>query len=78
MRDNEQLGFLDLITIMSFVIALQNLDENLTQNDKQELMEEFSNKAGLLLAEIHRHLETQDQKLDKILEVLNSDSRGNL
>lgn len=58
-----------------------NLDENLTQGDKQELMEELSNKADVLLKEIHRHLQQQDSKLDQILERLEkieNDSRGNL
>ena len=55
---------------MSFVIGLMNLDENLTQGDKQELMEELSNKADLLLTEIHNHLEKQDEKLDRIIKML--------
>ena len=55
---------------MSFVIGLMNLDENLTQGYKQELMEELSNKADLLLTEIHNHLEKQDEKLDRIIKML--------
>ena len=70
LKENEQLGLLDIISIMSFVIALMNLDENLTQGDKQELMEELSNKTNLMLTEIHTHLEVQDNKLDEIKEAL--------
>ena len=55
---------------MSFVIGLMNFNENLTQGDKQELLQEFSNKADLLLNEIHSHLEEQDKKLDEILKRL--------
>ena len=69
MNDN-QLGFLDLLNIMSFCIALMNLEENLTQGDKQELQEDLANKADLLLKEIHTHLEEQDSKLDIILGIL--------
>ncbi|MBR4377272.1 MAG: hypothetical protein IKP50_00070 [Bacilli bacterium] len=72
LKENEQLGLLDIISIMSFIIALMNLDENLTQNDKQELIEELSNKTNLMLTEIHTHLEVQDNKLDKIMEALNN------
>lgn len=67
---NKQLDFLDTLNIMSFVIGLMNLDENMTQGDKQELMQELSNKAELLLNEIHSHLKEQDKKIDKILAKL--------
>ena len=67
---NRQLDLLDTLNIMSFVIGLMNLNENLTQGDKQELMEELSNKADLLLKEIHNHLEEQDKKLDRIMKML--------
>lgn len=67
---NKQLNLLDTLNIMSFVIGLMNLNENLTQGDKQELMEELSNKADLLLTEIHNHLKEQDKKLDRIIQML--------
>ena len=70
MTDNGQLDFLDLISIMSFVIAVENLEENVTQSDKQELLEEFNDKATLLLNEIHAHLEKQDRRLSVIEETL--------
>lgn len=66
----KQLDFIDLLSIASFVIGLQNLNENLTQGDKQDLQEELSNKADLLLKEIHSHLEKQDNKLNEILIIL--------
>ena len=61
------LDFIDLLSIASFCVGLVNLEENLTQGDKQDLVEEFNNKAELLLNEIHSHLELQDTKLDNIL-----------
>ena len=67
--------FLDSIGIVSFIIGLMNLNENLTQGDKQDLLETFQDKADSLLKEIHQHLEDQDKKIDKILEELNNDSR---
>ena len=76
MNNNGQLDFLDLISIMSFVIALMNLDENVTQGDKQELQEDLANKADLLLNEIHGHLESQDIKLDIILKKLEELENG--
>lgn len=62
--------FLDAISIMSFLIALENLDLNVTQEDAQKLQSELSAKTDLLLKEIHGHLEDQDKKIDYILEAI--------
>lgn len=37
--ENGELTFLDTLAIASFLISMQNLDLNLTQEDKQELEE---------------------------------------
>lgn len=65
-----QLSFIDLISVLSFVISLENPEENMTQSDKQELQSDLADKADKLLSEIHKHLETQDQKLDYIINQL--------
>lgn len=65
-----QLSFIDMLSIASFAIGLENLEENLTQGDKQDLQKDLSDKADLLLKEIHEHLERQDQKIDEILRRL--------
>ena len=65
-----QLSFLDLLTIASFAISLENLEENMNQSDKQDLQKDLSDKADLLLKEIHEHLEQQDRKIDEILRRL--------
>ena len=70
MNQNQQFSYLDLINIMSFVIGIMNLDENLTQGDKQDLMDDFDKKADTLLQEIHGHLESQDKKIDSIIQKL--------
>ena len=66
-----QLSFIDLLSVASFVIAVENLEENMTQSDKQDLQKDLSDKADLLLKEIHEHLERQDQKIDEILRRIN-------
>jgi hypothetical protein len=71
---NGQFTFLDTLNIISFCVGLMNLDENLGQGDKQDILEEFSKKADDLLNEIHNHLQKQDDKIDRILEVLSNDS----
>ena len=64
------MDMLDIITIQSYCIGLMNLNENLTQGDKQEIMEEqqraserLDRKSDEMLNEIHNHLEGQDAKL---------------
>ena len=71
--ENGEFTFLDTLNILSFCIGMMNLNENLTQGDKQDLQKQLSEKTELLLNEIHSHLKEQDRKLDKIMEVVNKD-----
>ena len=72
--DHGEFTFLDTISLISFMIGLMNYNENLTQGDKQDLLETFSQKADDLLNEIHGHLQAQDEKIDKILKELSHES----
>lgn len=65
-----QFTFLDMVSITSFLVGILNLNENLTQGDKQDILSELSNKADILLKEIHTHLAKQDKKIDLILNKL--------
>lgn len=65
--ENGEFTFLDWLSIFSLVIGLQNLDMNLTQDDKQELQNDLTEKAERMLKEIHEHLESQDKKLTEII-----------
>lgn len=68
--DNGQLTFIDMLSILSFMVGVQNLDANLTQNDKFELQNELSDKSDVILKEIHSHLKEQDAKLNLIMDKL--------
>ena len=68
--ENGEFTFLDIVSLVSFFVGLENLDMNLTQDDKQDLQQDLTDKANLLLTEVHRHLEQQDDKLDIILKRL--------
>ena len=74
MTDNGQLDFLDLISIMSFVIGLENLEMNITQNDiatqTADIDERVNKHLHEVLDEIHNHLESQDVRLSAIEEKL--------
>ena len=65
-----ELSFIDLLSVLSFFIGLENLDVNLDQNDKAEMQQDYSNKMDTLLKEIHAHLELQDDKINLILQDL--------
>ena len=68
--ESRQLDFLDLLNILSFLIAVENLQENMTQSDKQDLQKDLSESTERLLNEVHEHLEAQDQKIDRILNIM--------
>lgn len=70
MNENQQFDFLDLLNLLSFIIGIINLNENLTQNDKQDLMKTLDKETNLLLEEVHGHLKSQDEKLDIIIKRL--------
>lgn len=74
---NGQLSFVDLISILSFFIGVENYGMNLTQNDKADLQKNLSDKSDLLLKEIHQHLEKQDSKIDEILHRMDVNEHDN-
>ena len=75
--ENGEFTFLDIISLISFCIAVQNLELNIGQDDLQKQEEHLNNALRENVEEIHRHLEEQDQKIERILGILN-DSRRNL
>ena len=75
-NSQKQFDYLDILNIMSFVIGLKNLEENMGQSDKQELIQDLGDKADLLLREIHGHLQEQDKKIDLILDKIEKLERG--
>ena len=72
-KDGE-MTFVDMISLMSFAIGLENLDLNVTQNDIEaqtaDLDARVNEKIHDMLTEIHTHLRTQDDKLDRIMEMI--------
>lgn len=72
--ENGKQNFYDTLNVMSFVIGLLNLNENLTQGDKQDIMGNLSEKSDIILKEIHAHLKEQDEKINKILIILGGES----
>lgn len=73
--ENGKQNFLDSLNIASFIIGLMNLNENLTQGDKQDIMKNLSEKADTILKEIHAHLEKQDEKIETILKIVRGEQK---
>lgn len=75
---NTELTLLDILNVLSFVIGLINLDLNVDQNDMDAQTREISDRANALvnnaIEDIHKHLLSQDAKIDRILEVLNNEN----
>ena len=72
--ENGQLTAIDILSILSFVVGLQNLDLNIDQNDMDAQTRDIDERASRLVSdalnEIHDHLQRQDEKIDRILEVM--------
>lgn len=58
---NQQLEFLDILTILSFVLQIQNQSNIIGMSDVQD-------EVNRAINEIHAHLEEQDRKLEELLE----------
>jgi hypothetical protein len=59
----EEWSLIDALSIVSFMIGLANLDQNLDQSQLQEAL-------GEAVSDIHHHLQAQDDKLDHILSII--------
>ena len=58
-RDN----LLEAVTMVSFIMSLANYSENLDQSSVQDMLNN-------VVKDIHEHLQQQDDKIDKILELV--------
>ena len=68
--DNGEITFLDILAIMSFCIGLQNLDLNIAQEDLDNQTQELDARLRKVVDDIHKHLQEQDIKIDRLLEVI--------
>ena len=58
--EEQQINFLDIIAILSFIIGLDNLQENRQQSKTQEQ----------IIKSIEEHLKMQDEQYEKIIKLL--------
>ena len=62
--------FMDAISLASFIIGLANYNENLTQNDKAEIMDKLDRQTRDILIKLQAEIETQNEMLKEILRRL--------
>lgn len=78
---NGELTAIDILSVLSFYIGLKNLDLNIDQNDMDAQTRIINEKANELvnsaIAKIHAHLEAQDRKINRILQMLGDESNEN-
>lgn len=74
-------NFMDALSLASFAFGMENLEQNLTQNDKDDLMSKLDQQTTDVLEDIHRELEAQNvvlrdicNKLDEILHCVKEDN----
>lgn len=68
MKYNEEL--LDAITVVSFLLGVANYGENLSQSDKDDMMQMLDKKTNAMLERLEEDLEQQNKMLREILERL--------
>ena len=71
--ESEEITLLDLLSIISFCVGLKNLDLNITEQDITSQTQELDRKLRMQVADIHKHLQMQDEKLNHIIEVMEND-----
>lgn len=70
----ETQSFLDAVTIADFLLGILNYQENLTQNDKSEILQNSQNVSDAIINKIDKHLQLQDKKIDYIIQMLEQKS----
>lgn len=70
---NNRQQFIDALNMASFLLSIMNYQENLTQNDKSEILQNSQNVSDAIINKIDRHLQEQDRKIDYIIELLRRD-----
>lgn len=58
---------LDAVAILSFVVGIANYNENLTQNDKDDIMRRLDEQTADILRAVQKSLEEQNEMLREIL-----------
>ena len=73
MDGQRQLGALDLISILSFLLGYENLIENRQQSAANDISAANDKQAQYLISELTTKFDEQNKMLKKMLEVLTNE-----
>lgn len=62
--------FLDALAVVSFFVGIANYDENLSQSDKDDIMQALDEKTTNILERLENDIERQNEILREILQRL--------
>ena len=63
-------NFLDAVALVSFIVGIKNYEENLTQSDKDDIMNHLDQQTKDILEKVQAALEEQNKMLQEILDIL--------
>lgn len=66
--------FIDDLAVASFLIGIANYQENLTQSDKDDIMNHLDQQTKDILTKVQEALEEQNKMLTEILERVKNES----
>ena len=71
--------FLDTLSVVSFIIGVMNYNENLSQSDKDDILQTVSNNMQELLEKLEEDIAEQNDRLREILDELknNKEDKSN-
>lgn len=70
MNEQRQFDAIDIVSVLSFMLGYQNLQENRTQSAHNDVSAANDKQARFLLEELSQKFEEQNTMLREILEVL--------
>lgn len=63
-------NFLDTMEILAFIVGIMNYNENLTQDDKDDIMNSLDRQTKDILVSVQKALNEQNEMLKEILRRL--------
>jgi septal ring factor EnvC (AmiA/AmiB activator) len=67
---NNNLDFLDILSIISFAISIANYEQNLQQSSNDDLMKEIDQKTKELLSKLESDISRQNADISEIRHML--------
>lgn len=67
---NNNLDFLDILSILSFSISIANYNQNLQQSSNDDLMKEIDKKTTELLSKLESDISRQNADISDIKQTL--------